>query len=314
MNDAPRWQYQGSYKVGDVLADLCDRTGCNLGISGEVVELPITLSVKTSSQTVLLASLRNALLFSGYYLSGSLSGSLSVYRDATFETSAFVTHLGDVQIVPKNLLLIYQEADRKKAYLDSLSKIIPEPVKTISKRWQFEFYSVSATALKSYGIEVSHPLVSGEIVTTVNPLKHASLSSSYSIDYLSKNDSLFEYRSFLFDLDSTLDFSWGTQKQYLDKVIIQDGMQTNSYSWRQYGLEMHIKSYPTFSMSYTLRSPDESTVSGSSSLGKDSTVTVVSHYTMYQEGESCFLPIKIFCKPVRNREDRFFIIILKVKD
>ena len=98
----PRWQYQGVYKAGDVLADLCDRTGCNLGISGEVVELPITLSVKTSSQSVLLSSLRNALLFSGYYLSGSLSGNLSVYRDATFETSAFVNHLGDVQIVPKD--------------------------------------------------------------------------------------------------------------------------------------------------------------------------------------------------------------------
>ena len=140
MNDAPRWQYQGNYKVGDVLADLCDRTGCNLGISGDVVDLPITLSVKTSSQTVLLASLKCFTFFGILFV--WISGTLSVYRDATFETSAFVTYLGEVQIVPKNLLSIYLEADRKKSYLDSLSKIIPEPIKTISKRWQFEFYSV----------------------------------------------------------------------------------------------------------------------------------------------------------------------------
>lgn len=309
----PRWQYQGVYKAGDVLADLCDRTGCNLGISGEVVELPITLSVKTSSQAVLLASLRNALLFSGYYLSGSLSGNLSVYRDATFETSAFVNHLGEVQIVPKTLFSVYKEADQKKAILDSLSKVIPEPGKTISKRWVFEFYSVSATALKSYGLEVSHPLLSGDIVTTVNPLKHSSLSSSYSLDYLSNQDSLFEYRSFEFDLDSLIDFSWGSQKQYLDKVYIQDGLQTNSYSWRQYGLEIHITAYPSFKLSYTLRSPDESTVSGSSSLAQDSTVSVFSHYSMYQDGESCFLPFSIFCKPTRNREERYFILLLYLK-
>ena len=63
---------KGIMFLGDVLSDLCDRTGCNLGLSGEVVELPITLSVKTSSPSVLLMSLRNALISSGYYLSGSL--------------------------------------------------------------------------------------------------------------------------------------------------------------------------------------------------------------------------------------------------
>ena len=60
--------YQGNYVLGDVLSDLCDRTGCSLGISGDVVELPITLSVKTSSSSVLLASIRNSLISSGYYL------------------------------------------------------------------------------------------------------------------------------------------------------------------------------------------------------------------------------------------------------
>ena len=47
--NSPRWQYQGNYILGEVLADLCDRSGCQLGISGEVVQLPITLSVRTSS-------------------------------------------------------------------------------------------------------------------------------------------------------------------------------------------------------------------------------------------------------------------------
>lgn len=304
-DDFPRWQYQGTYKAGDVLADLCDRTGCSLGLSGDVVELPITLSVKTSSQSVLLQSLRNALLFSGYYLTGSLSSNLSVYRDGTYETTAFVNYLGQVQIVPKTYLEVYKQADKKQALLDSLSKIPPQIVRTPSKRWLFRFYSVSSAALKSYGLEVSHPLVSGEIVTTVNPLKHASLSSTYTIDYLSTLDSLFEYRSFEFDLDSTLDFSWGTQKQVIDKVIIDNGIQTNSYSWRQYGLDVHITSYPVFKMSYTLRSPDESTINGQSSLADDSTVTIVSQYSMYQDGESCFLPFSIFCKPTRTREERF---------
>lgn len=306
---APRWQYQGTYKAGDVLADLCDRTGCTLGLSGEVVDLPITLSVKTSSKSVLLASLRNALLFSGYYLQGSLTGNLSVYRDGTMEQAVFVDRNLEVQTVPKSYLWAYQKADSLKAWKDdSLSKILPEETK--SKRWRFEFVSISDNASKSYGLEVSHPLAYGNISVT-HPLNNSHLAQSWNLDYLSSIDSLFEFRAVSFDLDSLLEFSWGVQRQVLEKTFFQDGIQTNSYEWRQYGLDLKLNAYPKMKMAYTLRSPDESTISGSSALGRDSSIYVVAHYDMNQAGESCFLPLlPIFCKPSIANEKRYFILHL----
>lgn len=300
--------YQGTYKAGDILADLCDRTGCSLGISGDVVDLPVTLSVKTSSKQVLLASLRNALLFSGYYLQGSLDKSLSVYRDATLEMSAFVDRLGEVQIVPKSYLSVYQKADSLKAYKDSLSKILPE--ETTPTRWRFDFFSVSDLAAKEYGLDLSHPLMYGDISFT-SPLENTHVSRSWNLDYLSSLDSLFESRTVSFDLDSSVTFSWGVQKQITDKVIVQDGIQQTSYAWRQYGVDIQINSYPKMKMSYTLRSPDESTISGTSSLGSDSTIFVVAHYDMHHNGESCFLPLlPIFCKPTTSTEKRYFVLVL----
>lgn len=300
--------YQGNYVLGDVLADLCDRTGCSLGVSGDVVELPITLSVKTSSPSVLLSSLRNALSSSGYYLSGSLTGSLSVMRDAFVESSAFVDHNGNVQVVPKLQKSVYIAADSVQAYRDSLLKILPE--ETVSQRWRFDFYSVSDLAAKTYGLDLSHPLMYGDISLT-HPLENTHLAKSWNLDYLSSLDSLFESRTVSFDLDSSVSFSWGIQKQIVDKVIVEDGFQQTSYLWRQYGVDIRIESYPKMKMTYMLRSPDESTISGTSVLGNDSTIFVVAHYDLNQVGESCFLPfLPIFCKPSRAMERRYFVLLL----
>ena len=303
-----KWMYQGNYKLGDVLADLCDRTGCSLGISGEVVELPITLSVKTSSHSVLLASIRNSLISSGYYLTGTLTSTISIQRDAFSESAVFVDHNGIVQTVPKQHKSVYMKADSLQAIKDSLSNI--PAAETKSQRWRFDFYSVSDLAAKSYGLDFSHPLMYGDISFS-HPLENTHVARSWNLDYLSSLDSLFESRTVSFDLDSTVTFSWGVQKQITDKVIVQDGIQQTSYVWRQYGVDIEITSYPKLKMTYMLRSPDESTISGSSVLGEDSTIFVVAHYDLNQRGESCFLPfLPIFCKPVYNTEKRYFVMVL----
>ena len=296
--------YQGNYVLGDLLSDLCSRTGCSLGLSGEVVELPVTLSVKTNSPKVLLAAVRLSVAASGYYLQGTIDGNLTISKDMQADVAVFIDHENTVQVVPKRQLSAYKKAD-------SLRAIIPE---TVSRRWRFDFMSVSDQALKSYGIELSHPLAYGEISIS-HPLENSHLSKSWNIDYLATRDSLFEHRSVSFDLDSSVSFSWGVQKQILSNVVINDGIQTNNYEWRQYGLNIDITSYPKMRMKYTLRSPDESTVSGSSMLGQDSSILVVAAYDLNQSGRSCFLPwLPIFCKPTYTNEKRYFVLRLFLQE
>lgn len=302
-----RWAYQGEYLLSDVLIDLCDRSGCSFGSSGEVVDLPITLSVKTSSKEILLHTIRNALLSSGYYLRGSLDGELSIYKDATFETSAFVDRLGEVQIVPKSLMSVYQAADKKKKELDSLSKVQKEPLK--SRRWVFEFVSISDNLNKNYGLELSHPLLYGNLSIT-HPLNNTHLAEAWNIDFLNSQDSLFEFRQIEFDLDSTINLSWGIQKQVQESTIIQEGATSVNYSWRQYGIELKISAVNGVKMEYMLRSVDESTISGQSSIGEDSTIYVIAQYNQLLTKGSCFLPIPIFCKEVHTKENRYFVLHL----
>lgn len=292
--------YQGNYVLGDLLSDLCSRTGCSLGLSGDVVELPVTLSVKTNSPQTLLSALRLSVAASGYYLSGTLDGRLSIVKDLTADVSVFIDCNNQVQVVPKLQLSTYKKAD-------SLRCVLPESVPV---RWRFDFMSVSEQALKNYGFDVSHPLAYGDISFT-HPVDNSHLANSWNFDYLATQDSLFEHRSVSFDLDSTVSFSWGVQKQIVSNVVINNGIQTNNYEWRQYGLDISISNYPKMKMAYTLRSPDESTVSGSSMLGQDSTILVVASYTLAQGGESCFLPwLPIFCKPTFTDEKRYFVLRL----
>lgn len=295
-----KWMYQGNYVLGDLLSDLCSRTGCSLGLSGDVVELPVTLSVKTNSPQVLLSAVRLSVAASGFYLSGTVDGNLTVERDATADVAVFIDRHNQVQTVPKRQLHAYKKAD-------SLAALLPE---TVSRRWRFDFMSVSDVAARSYGVEVSHPLAYGDLSLT-RFLEKQHWSQSWNFDYLAQMDSLFEHRSISFDLDSTVSFSWGTQKQILSKTFIQDGIQTNNYEWRQYGVEVQIVSYPKMKMVYTLRSPDESTITGNSMLGQDSSIFVVAAYDLNQKGRSCFLPwLPIFCKPSYTNEKRWFILRL----
>lgn len=170
--------------------------------------------------------------------------------------------------------------------------------------------SVSDVALKTYGLDVSHPLAYGNISIS-HPRENSHLADSWNLDYLATLDSLFEHRSVSFDLDSTVSFSWGIQKQIMSNVVINNGIQTNSYEWRQYGVTIDITAYPKMKMNYTLRSPDESTVTGSSMLGQDSSIMVVAAYDLAQRGEKCFLPLlPIFCKPSYTNEKRYFVLRL----
>lgn len=292
--------FQGNYVLGDILSDLCSRTGCALGLSGDVVELPVTLSVKTNSPQTLLSALRLSVASSGYYLSGSLTDKLSVVRDLTADVSVFIDCSGNVQTVPRLQLSTYKKADSIRCAL---------PV-SIPQRWRFDFMSVSDVALKTYGLDVSHPLAYGNISIS-HPRENSHLADSWNLDYLATLDSLFEHRSVSFDLDSTVSFSWGIQKQIMSNVVINNGIQTNSYEWRQYGVTIDITAYPKMKMNYTLRSPDESTVTGSSMLGQDSSIMVVAAYDLAQRGEKCFLPLlPIFCKPSYTNEKRYFVLRL----
>lgn len=287
-----KYIFKGTYELGHILSELCQEMGCSVGLSGEYVSLPVMLSVKTSSPTVLLSSIRSALSMSGLFLQGSFKSSLTLTRDFTENLSSYIDANKNVQTVPKHLLSIHKKADSLRS--------LRQP----SERWRLQYISVSKKLLDSYGFDVLHPLSYGETFSF-------NLFDTWNFDYISSRDSLFESRNIYFDLDSNSIFSWGIQKQVPQQTFSTgETIQTN-YEWRQYGIDIDIKRFPTFKLSYTIRSPDESTITGNSSLGQDSTIFIVANYSAKTQGKTCFLPlIPIFCKPTYTTEERYIIIRL----
>jgi hypothetical protein len=285
-----KYVFNGTYKVGDVLSELCQEFGCSFGASGEAVSMPIVLSLKTSSPTVLLSSIRSALAMSGYYLYGDFKSSLKISKDFSENQGAFVTSSNEVALYPKHLLPYYKKADSLKA------------LAVQSERWNIQYINVSKTALSSYGFDISHPLAYGETFSF-------NLFDSWNFDYLSSQDSLFEIRNIHFDLDSSAVFSWGTQKQIPKQTFTQETNIVTSYEWRQYGIDIDVRRFPSYRLSYTIRSEDESTITGASGLSSDSTILLIANYNSASLSEKCFLPwLPIFCKPTNKQETRYIII------
>ena len=227
--DSPRYIFVGTYELGDVLSALCQDTGCKLGISGDVVKLPITLSVSTSKASALLSAVRNSLLSSGYYLTGTPKGFVSVTNDASREMFYFVDCRNSVQIVPKEHRDVYLRADS----LQCLEKP-PEPPLATAK-YTLQYFAFDNSVLDNWGIDWTKVLSSGDFFSK------PQIPLSWSIRALGENDSLVQFRSLQFSLDSALRIVWGNETQESLKSYAENGVVTTSYEWRDYGLTIDLK-------------------------------------------------------------------------
>lgn len=267
--ESPRYIFVGTYELGDVLSALCQDTGCKLGLSGDVVKLPITLSVTTSKASALLSAVRNSLLSSGYYLTGTPKGFVSVTNDASREMFYFVDCRNAVQIVPKEHRQVYLRADS----LQCIEKPLEPPLATAN--YTLQYFAFDNSVLDNWGIDWTKVLSTGDFFSK------PQIPLSWSIRALGENDSLVQFRSLQFSLDSALRIVWGNETQESLKSYAENGVVTTSYEWRDYGLTIDLKrTKEKVSLDYSFISNDNAhnKLSGHSSASRGDTLLVVGAY------------------------------------
>ncbi len=299
-----KYVFSGNYTVGDVLSQMCENTGCRLGLSGEVVELPITLSLNTNSPKRVFDAVNSALNASGYELLGTPASQISI-RQLVERSTSFVNCRGEVIIVPEQYRSTYLKAD-SLACIDTASAPL-----TVS-RFIFQYFGFTNELLENWGIDWTKILSSGDFFSK------PSIPLSWAIRALGENDSLTQFRTLEFALDSTVNIVWGNESRELRRTYQESGTVVQDYENRNYGLSVKLmKTDKKINLDYEFISNDDNhqKLSGFGSAVLGDTLVVVGTYRDY-ETRLYFVPfvshIPVIGDLFRYRENRavvrFFVL------
>lgn len=311
-----KYEFFGTYETGAVVSEICEYTGCRFGGSGDFVNLPLTLSVRTNSASELFKAINRALDNSGFQLYGSPTGNVRIAalqseRDSSY---AFVSCLdGAVQLVPWRLRAVYERSDSlrcERAQVDTLPAL--QPVQYV-----FEYFGFNNTVLDNWGIDWTKILSSGDFYSK------PSIPLSWAIKALGENDSLSQYRSLAFALDSSISIVWGNESKELEKTYTESGVVTQSYETRDYGLRIQINRIAEkVTLEYSFISNDDrrQKLSGKGSASKNDTLLIVGTYRDF-ENRVYYVPFlgkvpvlgELFRYRETTSEQKFFVLRLVPK-
>ena len=93
-------------------------------------------------------------------------------------------------------------------------------------------------------------------VVTYNRFK---IFDSWRLFATENNDTTYNERRLIFTLDTNISVDWGSEEQTMQKSYLTDGIVTQDYEWRKYGLIVKIhRDGQRVKMDYIFRDKDNS--------------------------------------------------------
>lgn len=182
------------------------------------------------------------------------------------------------------------------------------------QKFVLNYYSFSSSLLDQWGIEWSKVLASGDFFSK------PSIPLNWSIRALGELDTLAEFRSIVFSFDSSFNVTWGAESKELDKTYTQDGVITQDYSWRDYGLIITVtKDTLSYKLTYSFVTNDDNhnKLNGSSVSSLSDTLQISGYYkeksnNLYYVPFLGRIPVIGYLFRYRNTGDklRFFVLRL----
>jgi len=166
----------------------------------------------------------------GYQFS-SVGNVVRIYRDSVFYDHAIM----DARIASGLRSAVkdsFSVRDSLRSFADSVDAYWRD-IRSY-RVYRLDYVSISSSALSSCGVDWTHPLASGQL--------SFDLLARWSLDCYDNNDSLYERRSVLVPVRDTISsfVNFGSQRQILSQVVASQGIQTNSYVYRDYGLTLSL--------------------------------------------------------------------------
>lgn len=262
---AQEYQYKGVYSVQSVLTNYCE--DCYLQLPIEYLQSNIILSVNSDKITTLFKAIQSASRAAGWELKkhGNSLVAEPVQNDGNLVFISCAT-LEPVN-VPKYLYSYAKRSDSLKCVrADSLARLERLRVDSLQRindslggvflsfsAFQLKYYAYSKGFTDKMGVDWSEMLASGNLHDKLR------IYDSWALYAVKTNDTAYTFRQVDMALDSSISIDWGTEEQTLLNTFVNDGVTSNNYEWRKYGLIVNIKKdNRRVFMDYTFRDKENS--------------------------------------------------------
>lgn len=299
---AQQFEYRGVYTAQQVFTNLCEN--CYLELPSEFLQTNLVLSVKTDDVKALNKAITSAARASGWQLSrhGALWQAEPVQNDGNL---VYISCMTDEPVnVPKYLYWYAVKSDSircikrdslqrlgdslrlqavERARIDSLRRDSIARLRLEFRSYRLKYFAYSKSFSDKYGVEWSSLLASGNLHSKLD------LFDDWRLIAQQTNDTTFTNRMVEFSVDSSLALDWGSEEQTLKQTFVNDGVTTQDYEWRKYGILINVRrDGRRVRMDYVFRDKDNSvSVLQGSVIGLEGdTLRLVGEYSVARNVQS----------------------------
>lgn len=257
--------YNGVYSVSQVLSSSCEN--CLFDVPAEFMEEKIICNLSGVTSDDVFRYVQTAMNGRGWRVTRS-KNKITARQKEEQTQAAFIDHSGNVQIVDTKFLNTYKLADSIQAKLkdslvsmenykqDSLQKFVRDSLNNIKqkplKRFELQFVQMDKNFARRMGVKWPELLAAGNLRGKLD------LFDQWELKALQMDDTSFIRRKVTMSLDSVGVVSWGNETQELERTYNDNGVVTQDYKYRQYGITATISILDsTYKLEYVVRNNDD---------------------------------------------------------
>lgn len=263
---AADYEYKGVFPTQTLMLEFCD--DCWLELPPDFLATSLVLNVATDSHNRLFKAFQKSALAQGWNLtrSGNIlkaepvqnAGNL-VYISCLDDTPhnvekylyAASVKADSIKCAKRDSTIKRQQfiADSLQKRQDSLAKIPPLNF----KHYELRYYAYSKSFTDKIGVEWQ------QIIAAGNLHNRFKIFDDWRVIASQMNDTSYNERKITFSVDSSITIDWGAEEQTMLKTYLTDGVVSQDFEWRKYGLIINVKrDGERVKMDYTFRDKDNS--------------------------------------------------------
>lgn len=261
---AESYTFNGVYTYAQVMGTTCE--GCMFDVPSEIMDEKFIMNFSGTSSEV-YKYIQSSLNGRNYKMTKN-GNKIKVRPIEESQESAFIDKDGLVQIVPQKYKTLYVTADSiqksvrdsirlterkivdslEQQKKDSLSKITQKRI----RKFELQFIQMDRNFIRNMGVNWSEILASG------NLRGRLKLFDDWEVRANEINDTSFIRRKITLYVDTLAEISWGNESNEVEKTYNDNGIVTQEYKYRQYGIttELEIKD-STYKLNYAVRNNDD---------------------------------------------------------
>lgn len=267
---AGEYEYKGVFPIQTLMLEFCD--DCWLELPPDFLAGSMVLNVVTDSHDRLFKAMQKSAAGQGW----NLTRNGNILKAEPIQNIGSLVYISCMDNQPHNVEKYLYSASLKadsiqcakrdsalfaeRSRADSLAqeeKRIKDSIAAIPpidfSSYELRYYSYSKSFTDKLGFEWS------EIWATGNLHNRFKVLDGWRMFATENNDTTYNERKLAFTLDSTMAIDWGSEEQAIVKTYQNDGVVTQDYEWRKYGLIVKIiRDGRRVKMEYTFRDKDNS--------------------------------------------------------